>query len=102
MSLNSDEAFAAFDRIVGRVREIAGEHDEIRLALEAVDRGHRFLERALGVGIGRPFEPPVRIRQLHEVEVVLPCRQGHARQARGEHHAAESREFQKVPSVDRF
>ena len=94
---------AALRRIVGGMREIARKHDEIRLAFEAVDRGDRLLQRNLRVGIGRALKTPVRIGQLHEIEIVLPARHGRATgQSRREHCAADTRELEKIPSVDRF
>ena len=83
-------------RIVRRVREVAGEDDEIRLELEAVHRRDRLRQRAARVGIhDRPVEAPVRVGKLDEVEVVLrragePCA---ACEARREHHAAKPRQL---------
>ena len=100
ISLEFRQALAPLDGIVGGVREVAGEHDEVRLSIESVDRGHRFLERCLCVRIGRPFEAPMRIGQLNEVEIVLPRGERDARQAGREHHAAQPRELEKLPSID--
>ena len=95
-------ALPALHRVVGGVREIAGEHDEVRLVVEVVHRPHDLLQGALGVRIGRPFEAPMRVRQLQEVELVLVCTQRHAGQGGGEHHAhaAEAGQLEKVPPVD--
>ncbi len=103
--------------VVGRVREVAGEDDEVRLLLEAVDGGDGFLERALGVGIhGRSLEPPMGVRELNEVEflrllhrflpggaelrdaVVVGGVRSHPK-ARNEHDAAEPCELHEVAPV---
>ncbi len=95
-------ALPALHRVVGRVREIAGEHDEVGLIVEGVHRGHGLLQSALGVWIGGPFEAPVRVRELQEVELVLIRAERDAGQGGGEHHAhaAEARQLEKVPPVD--
>ena len=57
-------------RIVGRVRKIAGKYDEIGLIGEAVYGGDRFFQRPFGIGIGRSLKSPVRIGELHKIEVI--------------------------------
>jgi hypothetical protein len=116
--LELGEAAAALLRVVGRVREIAGEHDEIGLLGKRVHRGHRLAQRPLRVRVRRPLEAPVGVGHLHEVEVVHvvgprgrhgPVRriaECHAATSRGreprrEHHAAEARQFQEFPSIHR-
>ncbi len=82
--------------IVRGVREVAGEDDEVRLELEAVHRSDRLRQRAARVGIhGRAVEAPVRVGKLDEVEVVFrrAGELGTAREARGEHYAAQPREL---------
>jgi hypothetical protein len=62
-------ALAADLGIVGGMGEIAGEDDEVRLLGQAVHGGHRLLQRVLGIGICSPAVTPVRVGELHEMEV---------------------------------
>jgi hypothetical protein len=92
-------------RIVGGVREVAGEDDEVRLKREAVHRCDRFLQRAARVRIhGRAVEAPVRVRQLDEVEVAVRRvgELGPPGETRGEYHAAQARQLQKFPAINRL
>ena len=73
-------------RIVGRVREVAGEDDEIGLVRESVHVSDRLVERPVGVRVHRRTrEAPVEIGHLEEHEVLRPALAG------GEAHAAEPR-----------
>ena len=55
-------AAALFD-IIGSVGQIAGEHDEVRFLIQAIDCRHRFLERPFGVRVYlRAVEANVGIR----------------------------------------
>ena len=95
------QALPALLGVVGGVREVAGEHDEVGLLLEAVDGGNGLFERPLGVGVGRSFEAPVRVGQLHEIEIVGGLRAARERiQARGEYRAAYACQFEEVAPVD--
>ena len=68
--LEASHTLAAHLVVVRGVRQVAGEDDEVRLLVEAVDRCHGLLERTLGVRIdGRPCESPVGVGELNEVEV---------------------------------
>ena len=83
--------------------EVSREHDEVGLDPQIVDRRDRLVQRAAGVGIhGRSLEPPVRIRELDEVEVFLRraagC--GAAREPGDEHRAAQTGELQEIPAID--
>ena len=66
---------AAHGRIVGSLREVAGEHHEVRLRLERVDRGDRAQDRVawLGVDLGVAVTP-VDVGQLHEARNPRACR----------------------------
>ncbi len=55
--------------IVGGVRQVAGEDDEIGLLGKPVHRRHGLLQRVLGVGICSATVAPVRVGELHEMEV---------------------------------
>ena len=80
-------AAAALGRVVGGMRQVAREHDEIGLARQCVDGRHGLGQRAARVRIRRPFEPPVRIGQLHEHKVLVTPRRP-AGQRRCDHGTA--------------
>ena len=93
-------------RIVGRVRKIAGKYDEIGLIGEAVYGGDRFFQRPFGIGIGRSLKSPVRIGELHKIEVIgclSVCGVRNARtQRRCKDDSAQTSQFQKFPPIDRL
>ena len=101
--LNSLHAALAL-RVVGGVREIAGEDDEVGLVGQAVDRDDRLFERMLGVGIGRALVAPVGVRDLDEVEVAgrLGRRLVAREQACSECDPGHAGELEEVATVDRF
>ncbi len=89
--------------VVGRgVRQVAGEHDEVGLVIQAVDRGDGLAQRVVRFRIRRPFETPVRIGHLHEGEVLAG--RGHRpaprTQAAGQHRAAQAGKFEEVTTFD--
>src|SRR2546426_9311442 len=57
--LEFGEALSPHLRVVGRMSQIAGEHDEVGLLGQAVDRCNCFFQRSLCVWIGWAFEPPM-------------------------------------------
>ena len=57
--LELGKALAAQLRVVGGMRQVAGEHDEVRRLGQAVDGGDGFFQGAFGIGIGRALEAPV-------------------------------------------
>ena len=96
------QAPAPFLRIVRGVGEVAREDDEIRLDRERVHRRHRLLQRAAGVRVeGIALEAPMRIRELHEIELVLlRAHAGATGESGGEHGAADAGELEEVPAID--
>src|SRR5919204_4948858 len=66
------ETPAPLVRIVGGVREIAGEDDEVRLWLERVYRGDGLRQRAGGVGIRRGHGTPKGIPTIYEKKNLPP------------------------------
>src|SRR5262249_44295159 len=89
------QALPAFLRIVGGVREISREGDEVRRARKRVHVGDRLVERHLGIRIHRRArEAPVQIGHLEEHEVLrvaLGRSVAHAPQPRAEDDAGDSR-----------
>src|SRR5438094_508482 len=80
------QALPALLVIVGRVREIAREDDEVGLVGERVHVSDRLVERPLGIRVHRRTrEAPVEVGHLEEHEVLRPALAG------GEAHAAEPR-----------
>ncbi len=109
--LELGHALAPLRRIVGGMGQIAGEDDEVGLVGERIDLGHRLAQGALRIGIHRrPLEAPVRIGQLHEVEVLADAAGvsilvaglglGEPGQAGGEYHASHAGEAQELPAID--
>ncbi len=99
------QPLAAFLRVVGGMREIAGEHDEVGGLIETVHRRDGFLQRAACIRIRRPFEAPMGIRQLDEKEIFvvrsrLRCCARPSAQAGNKDRAADSRQPEKTASVD--
>jgi hypothetical protein len=99
--------------VVRGVSQVAGEDYEIRLFVEAVDRGDGFLQHALRVRIDlRAVEAPVSVGKLDEVEILVirPAVSPDARgaigpgriqaQARSEDDSAQTREFHKIAPID--
>ena len=97
--LELGKALPAHLGIVGRMRQVAGEDNEVWLFRQAVYGGNGFFQRSLRIGVRRTFEAPMRVRQLDEIEVIgCPslgsghCARGaRSAQTRGEHHAAQPR-----------
>ena len=77
-------AAAALGGIVGRVRHVAGEGDEIRLSRQRVDRADDFLESPGGIRIDLVvLEAPMGVGQLDEEEVLGRRRRSAAVALRG-------------------
>ncbi len=96
-------AAAALLGIVGRVRQVAGEDDEVGRRLKRVHCSHGFLQGIRGFGIGIARVAPMCIGELHEIEVLvsrvvcpgLPIQPGH------EHGTATGgSQFQKFATID--
>ena len=97
--------FAPLLTVLGGVGEVAGEDDEVGRVLQVVDRGDRLLQRAGVVGVlRRPFEAPVAVGELDEVELVVSCGRDRVRTtpARDQDGAAEAGELEKLAAVDRM
>ena len=85
--------------------QIAGEHDEVGLFLQAVNRGDGLFQRHFRIGVGWAFEPPMAIGQLDKIEVLGGGTRavgggGGFAEAGGEYDAAEPGQFHEVTSVD--
>ncbi len=97
---------ASLLRVVGRMGQVAGEHHEIGLTRQPVDRRDRFLERSLRVRVDRSvLEAPVTVRELHEVEFVVRCgaRRRHRGRATGhQDRTAQPGEPQEITPAQRF
>src|SRR6266545_424073 len=100
-------------RIVRGMSQVAGENDEVRLFLEAIDRRDGFLQRASRVWVDfRPVKAPVGIGELDEIKfiracsiisdrLIMPALSEDARaQPRSEHYAAYAGELQKIASIE--
>ena len=88
--------------VIGGVREVAGEDNEVWLHCKGVDRRDGFRQRVCCLRIDRgAIETPVGIRQLHEIELGLrTCSEaGTTGECGGEHDAAESGESQKLAAI---
>src|SRR5215468_5660938 len=100
-------------RIISGVGQVSGEDYEVRLLIEAVDRCDGFPQRALRVRVDlRPIKAPMGIRNLDEIKILpggfwadgvfpgilLP--EGVEVQSRSEHDTAQSRELQKIPTIN--
>src|SRR5262249_50230982 len=99
--------------VVGGVRQVACEDDEVGLLIEAVDRRDGFLQRALRVRVNfRPVKAPMGVRKLDEIKI-LPGRfwapgfvqasissEGVEAQSRSEHNTAQSRELHKIATIN--
>ena len=59
------------DGVVGGVRQVAREDDEVGRFLQLVDRGDRLAQRDIGIGVGRTLETPMRVRELNEIELTI-------------------------------
>src|SRR5262249_36128301 len=96
-------ALAAHLAVFGRVGEVAGEHDEVRRLLQGIHRRDGFPERACRVGVlGWPLEAPVRVGELHEVEIAgIGCRGAAGHGGADEHDATESGKLEEFPSIHR-
>ena len=96
------EAPAPLGTVVGGVREIAGEDDEVGLRIERVYRGDGFGQRARRVRVRRALEAPVRVRELHEEEFVRGARITirAAGKPRCEYEPAQSCDLQELPPID--
>ena len=68
-----DHSPAPLGGVVGGVREVAREHDEVGLDFQRVDARHRRLQRGVGLRIGGPAIAPIGIGQLHEKEFLVAC-----------------------------
>src|SRR6266566_1372256 len=89
------------------VSKVSGEHHEVGLLFQGVNRCNGLLECSLRVGIdGWPIKAPVRVRELDEVEFVRRCT-AFARGACAEyfdtksgskHNAAKARQFNEISS----
>jgi hypothetical protein len=73
------QAAAAFGGVVGGVRQVAGEDDELGRRAQRVHRRHGLAQRDGGVRVGRALVAPVGVGELHEVEVAgVAAGGGHA------------------------
>ncbi len=86
----------------GRVRQVAGEHDEVGLVLEAVHRRDGLAQRVLRFGVRRALETPVAVGQLHKGEI-LPGRSQRSTprtQAGRQDGATQAGEFEEIATFD--
>ena len=91
-------------RIVGRLRQVAGEDDEIGLLLECIDGCDGALERPACFRVHFWVRvPPVHVGELDEREVplaaALPSELRASRQAGGEYESADAGESHEVASA---
>ena len=89
------------------MREVAGEHDEVRRFRQRINGSDRLCQRSFGVGIGWPFKAPVRVGQLDEIELLgIGLRRGAARgtagqaKAGGKYRAPEARKLEEFSAID--
>src|SRR5258706_12945084 len=99
------QPLAALYTVIGRVREVSREDDEVGRRLERVHRRDGFGKRAARIRIHRrTVESPMRVGELHEVEVGFraAAHRRAAGKARGEYGAAaEGGEVQELPAIER-
>src|SRR5260370_34104017 len=94
--------------VVGGMRQVAGEHDEVGLPLKSVHQGNGVLQRHVRLRVWRTLKPPMRVGELQEVEVVRAVRllarrgaTGDSHQTRAKDDAAqtESEQLQEITSI---
>ena len=91
--------------VIRGVGQVAGEHDKVRRRRKCIDGGYRLLQRACRIRVGWPAKAPVRVRQLHEIEIILRSTARHAGstpcQTGGEHHtAADTCQTQELTPIN--
>src|SRR6266446_3174193 len=69
--LELGKALPAYFRVVGGMGQVAREYNKVGFLGQGVYGSNGLFQRSLGVGVGRAFEAPVRVRQLNEIEVVV-------------------------------
>ena len=82
-TLEFGHALAADGGVVGCVRQVAGEDDEVRLRADGVDRLDRARQGHVGFRVGDARIAPVRVGQLQEEELGFGARVGLAPTAGG-------------------
>lgn len=102
--------------VVGRVRQIAGEDDEVRLPRGVVDGLHHLRQGLIRLRIGRALIPPVGIGELKKEEIIgawaeagmarrwrrrrtRRARRGAAEQVGREDDAAQAHQLEQVSSM---
>ena len=99
------QTLAAHFGVVGGLRQVTGEHHEIRLLFEGIHRSQRFGKRASRIRVHFWIAvAPVDIGQLHKAEIRPTASHTRATRQRGGEHqaAAHTRHFDEIPPAAVF